>query len=444
MLESGEIVAVVLLSVLVGKFRGERFEIFSPPMIVNMFFVLYYPIRASFLMANTNFVDPHTFVYLNPASNVDYAWAMFYAAIGLVSFHSGYYIWSRQRAVKIVGRQNWSSTRVTRVAICGGAWAFLSAAVTVYAAGGIDGILNNVGRLREVTAGYAYGTIGAAYFSIVAVLLFVDQLLGRRRTGLLVLFGVMSVVYPALMGNRTSMFAVVVSCLASYVFIRGVRSPWKLILAATAIGVVVVPYVVVWGVFRQKNKSVEHISEIASGVLSQDSSVLYAQTIDEFSSLDAFAAVLHGGPSVFPFQYGRTYLDVLLFVVPRAVWPDKPKSFSTAIGDYVTSNGNDVPPGVIGELYINFHVLGVVAGMLLLGGVMREIYQRTRNGGYGELALYAFLVPYFAVFLSRNFLGGGILLLSAVFPMLPAIWYIEGPKHGAPAVRYVVRTGQGA
>ena len=146
-----------------------------------------------------------------------------------------------------------------------------------------------------------------------------------------------------------------------------------------------------------------------------------------FSSVDSFAAMLHGGRKIFPLLYGETYLDVVLFTVPRSIWPDKPAAFSKAVADYVTNNGNDVPPGVIGELYINFHVFGIVGGMFLLGCLMAIIHQRTMVEGAGSRAMYAVFLPYFGVFLTRNFLGGGILLLCSVLPMWPAIRYIRKP-----------------
>jgi hypothetical protein len=171
----------------------------------------------------------------------------------------------------------------------------------------------------------------------------------------------------------------------------------------------------------------------------RDSSILYAQLLDEFSAVDSFAAVLHGGRSTFPLQYGKTYLDVLLFVVPRGIWPNKPTAFSRAVGDYVTGNENDVPPGVIGELFANYHVFGIVAGMFLLGRLMGFVYWRANIGSGGSIAMYAILIPYFGVFLSRNFIGVGVMILTTIGPMWLAVLYIEGKVDKAPKIRQSFR-----
>lgn len=431
LVHTAEIALIVTVSIIIGTVRGDRFALFEPSIVVNVMFLLYYTVRPIYLMTSSGFADPYAFVARNPAVAVDYAWAVGYAVIGLLSFHAGYYTMkSRLREGSRSGEctREWSSRRVSRVVIIGGVWALASAAAGVFAAGGIAGTLANVGRLREVTAGYAYALLGTAFFAIGAVLLLVDHLLGRSRAFWVVCFCLTSVGYSALLGNRTGMLAIALSCFIVYASVRGICSYWRLLGWSMALGIVLVPAIVLWGVAREQNTSITDIVRVTTMLLDQDPHLLYAQTLNEFDAVDSFAAVLHGGPSVFPFQYGRTYLDVLLFLVPRAVWPDKPKAFSTAVGDYVTEDNNDVPPGVIGELYVNFHGFGVVAGMFLLGRLMAFIYQRAVSGSFGTLAMYAFLMPYFGVFLSRNFLGGGVLLLTTVTPMWPAIRYIERPR----------------
>jgi oligosaccharide repeat unit polymerase len=429
LVHAAEIALTVMISILLGKLRGDRLALFEPSMVVNAMFLVYYSVRPIYLMTAGSLTDSEIFAALNPAVAVDYAWAVGYAVLGLLSFHAGY--WTMKSRLCETSRSgecgtHWSSTRVTRVMILGGLWALASLVAGVFAAGGVAGTLANVGRLREVTAGYAYALLGTAFFPIGAIVLLVDHLLGHSRAFWVACFCLMSVGYSALLGNRTGMFAIVVSCIIVYAYIHGIRSYWRSAVWLIAIGLVLVPTIVLWGVAREQSTSFTDVVRIANLVLDQDPRLLYAQTLNEFSAVDSFAAVLHGGPSIFPFQYGKTYLDVLLFLVPRTVWPDKPKAFSTAVGDYVTEDSNDVPPGVIGELYVNFHGFGVVAGMFFLGWLMGFIHHHAVNGSFGALAMYAFLIPYFGVFLSRNFLGGGILLLTTVTPMWPAIRYIEG------------------
>jgi oligosaccharide repeat unit polymerase len=426
-----EIAVIAAASLVFGKARGDRLDLFEPSTVVNVMFLMYYCIRPIYLMSSMSQVTPDIFAARNPANDLDFAWAVGYAGIGLACFHVGYHA-MKTRFRNLPGLQTnlkqWDTRRASRVVFIGGLCAIISAAIAVYAAGGIAGTFAAVGRLREVTAGYAYGLLGASYFPIGVILLVVNHLIGHPRRIWMALFFIMSVVYSAIFGNRTGMFAIVLSCIILYSYIHGIRRPWRFALASAAIAIVIVPVVVFWGFARQFQINISEIPRVVNIMRSENSSLFYSQILGEFDAVDSFAAVLHGGPSVFPFRFGQTYVDVALFIIPRAVWPNKPKAFSTAVGDYVTEDGNDVPPGVIGELYVNFSVLGIVMGMFLLGILMGLVYCRTIGGSPGALAVYAFLIPYFGVFLSRNFVGGGILLLTAVLPMWPAVLYIEGMK----------------
>jgi oligosaccharide repeat unit polymerase len=425
-----EIILIAAISVAVNRLRGWRFDLFEPSTIVNVMFLLYYSVRPIYLMTLVDSTNSSSFVSNNPAMPIDYAWAVGYAEAGLLCFHIGYYTTKCHlpKAFRLQARRFWASRRATRVVVVGGAWAIASTVVGVFAAGGIGATLANVGRLRELTAGWGYATLGTSFFVIGAVVLLVDHLLGTPRIFWIVVFSAFGIGYSAFVGNRTGMFALIMSFIVVYAYVRGIKSYVRFALWLIVVGIILVPTVLFWGVARELNTGVSDIAHTATLMLTKEPRFLYAATLNEFSAVDSFAAVLHGGPTVFPFRYGKTYLDGVLFLVPRAIWPDKPKAFSTAVGDYVTEDGNDVPPGVVGELYANFHVFGIVAGMFLLGRFMAFIHQRVVRGNFGAIAMYALLLPYFGVFLSRNFVGGGILLLTMLLLMWPAVRYIEGLK----------------
>jgi oligosaccharide repeat unit polymerase len=222
------------------------------------------------------------------------------------------------------------------------------------------------------------------------------------------------------------MFAVVLSGLAVYQYAREVRG-LRMAAWAALTGCILVPVIALWGAARLTG--LENMPEIASNLMSRDSQYMYAQVMDEFSTMDSFAAILHGGTRVFPYRYGATYLDAVSFVIPRFMWPEKPKAFSVAVGDYALgplNDGNDIPPGVVGEFYINFGVLGVIAGSLLMGFVMRRFYQRCMQGSIGRIALYGMAIPYYGTFLTRNVLGVGVMITIATIQILVALRYIEG------------------
>jgi hypothetical protein len=84
-------------------------------------------------------------------------------------------------------------------------------------------------------------------------------------------------------------------------------------------------------------------------------------------------------PDVEPFQYGRTYADIPLMLVPRAIWADKPV-FNYMKGEWgryiagVTPETEAVGMGMVAEFYFNFGTVGVIAGMFLFGIFLRGLW----------------------------------------------------------------------
>lgn len=140
--------------------------------------------------------------------------------------------------------------------------------------------------------------------------------------------------------------------------------------------------------------------------LENDSAAGYAlrsaMTIsNRFHGTDSLIACMATVPKYVDYQQGRTlYLLPLTLFVPRAVWPGKPK---IGLGTYFRDNiwkgprSNYETAGQIaitqmGELYINFGVGGILAGMLVLGVIHRFAYSHFREnfpgGNYTSLLFY--------------------------------------------------------
>lgn len=111
--------------------------------------------------------------------------------------------------------------------------------------------------------------------------------------------------------------------------------------------------------------------------------------------------VLEEFPRNHSYMRGRGYLTAILFPIPRAVWPSKPIS----TGNYVSRlwyhtddlpNTLGLPP--MGELYVNFGILGVIVGMFVAGRVVRVMntYLRTHSGNLVLWLAWLLVLPDFA------------------------------------------------
>lgn len=75
-------------------------------------------------------------------------------------------------------------------------------------------------------------------------------------------------------------------------------------------------------------------------------------------------------PSSVPYLWGQSYYRLLFVPIPRSVWPGKPENteriFARALDPALGDTGTTIPPGIVGDQYINFGHLGVL-GMFMFG-----------------------------------------------------------------------------
>ena len=125
-------------------------------------------------------------------------------------------------------------------------------------------------------------------------------------------------------------------------------------------------------------------------------------------------------PDRMEYRYGHTYFVQLVNPVPRALWPGKPTEdagllMARARGE-VTADGEPYltrSPGLVGEMYWNFGVIGILVMSGLLGYVLRS-WDRMLEILPGSF----FLFVVFAAGLAMIFLSGRSLTMSIYYGMI--------------------------
>jgi hypothetical protein len=110
---------------------------------------------------------------------------------------------------------------------------------------------------------------------------------------------------------------------------------------------------------------------------------------------DSFMLILQHTGVTLPFRWGSTLADLGTFWIPRALWLGKPDSFGLEfpalyMPDVRWGSMTYVSTSLPGELYLNFHVAGVLAGSWLLGAAMRTGRVLTTTGP-GGILLYGYM-----------------------------------------------------
>jgi hypothetical protein len=467
-----EIVLLLIMSVAppVWRFRKAGIEAVTEPLcVMSAAFLLYYAFRGLLLLLRHSLSRPDAMLRLNPASNSDLAIALAYVIAGFCMFHIGYKFWNPPARNRRIW-PTWSTKKLEWIAAVALTFAGISTVIAIRVSGGLGSLMTNFGCLRVVTAGYGYALLGLSYWSIAFAFLLWDRL-GRGKNILapLLVLG-MANVCDAFFGNRTGVLATWATGFFIFVYSsRGqkiVRSA-ILCIAVLAGGIgIILPMAHVRQTFclvpastassasassssqtspalskgsrgplsatagdmaSKKTKSMTDMVEANRDYWTTVGSNLALGVLREFVALDSFSTIIAAGPNQFPFRYGGTYVDTVLFVIPRSLWPAKPRSFSFAVGQYLFGLDTDIPPGYIGELYINFHVVGIIVGMYLMGLLLRRVNRWMLSGDPVALAAYSVLAPYLIIFMGRSFIGAGTLMLILSVLMLPVIYFLRRP-----------------
>lgn len=304
----------------------------------------------------------------------------------LVSLVLGYLVpWPRVplHRVPLIGGAGWSESRVDVVA------AVLVAVGLACTALYMDRLDIEIGQLAQLSAkrrlevpdatyGYAamgYHLWGMSLFSFAFYLLVTRLALSRRSLisleGIVTLGAALLAAFPPfLTSSRTGVLLLLVH--AAIIWNHG-RRPLTGRWIAGAVVAALLVFTVMAGL-RVMGRAPER-----SGA-DFDLALLTRAVLANRNWLDITktAHLMEAFPEDIEHLRGTSFVTWAIAPIPRTVWPDKPiVRIGDVLGPVVFEKEHvrsGVPPGFVGELYINFGYFGVIAGMFALGAVLRLLY----------------------------------------------------------------------
>ena len=118
--------------------------------------------------------------------------------------------------------------------------------------------------------------------------------------------------------------------------------------------------------------------------------------LDGFQSLMNVAKAV----SIEGFSFGHGFLTVLLFFVPRSLWPSKAEPTGSLAAEYAHYSFFNISMPFPGELYFNGGYLLVFFGMILIGFAIMYLDKKIFSGG--SLTEFAILLAAFSPILLRG------------------------------------------
>ncbi len=334
--------------------------------------------------------------------------AVVYATIGLVCLAVGYY----SPMSRAFGRLIPHPPLVSRPRVYTGAGLlticslFLLTLLTAQAGGVLAFVLLGYGSSAE-TFGRGYLAIGFPWLFVANMLLLYRYTVYRKRVDLVlfILALAANVLIQAFLGNRSTIMYMGLT-VGFYVHYAVKPLTFKVILPVGVIGFLALN---IFGYIRgSKYESFADFTSRTSEVATRISANgdlqrgwVYTLTTGEFVvPFETLPEMIRSVGTTIPPRLGLTFLQTPLFVVPSALFPDRPLPLSNWYMAQFYGSGFGLNEGrafyCMAEGYLNFGPAGIVVLMLVWGvfwGGVRY-YIRTARGNPGSALLAALSVAF--------------------------------------------------
>ena len=137
--------------------------------------------------------------------------------------------------------------------------------------------------------------------------------------------------------------------------------------------------------------------------------------------LSKTAHIFNSVPEEMPFMYGSSFMNILYAPIPRTMWKEKPDIqiglvVASDIYDIPRAHQTAIPPGLMGEMYMNFGVLGIIFGVFLYGYSMRWAWSLAKRPNFKQKPMVVLL--YVMILLPGTFYLLGASIQQASIRML--------------------------
>ncbi len=169
---------------------------------------------------------------------------------------------------------------------------------------------------------------------------------------------------------------------------------------------------------------VRRIGQIGEGMSFRDAAMALLDNVfarPYFLTIDKTGLIVERVTEGGLYMFGESISSILFAPIPRELWPDKP---DLRVGPHVadvifgSDSRSGIPPGLIGEFFLNFGWIGIVGGMFAFGVVARlafNRFQRYRGSQPDERVLYGIFAVSFLLVALVTDVNGGLLRYAKLF-----------------------------
>ena len=278
----------------------------------------------------------------------------------------------------------------------------------------------------------SYYRWAASFTQIVSYVLFAWAITTKLSRGHKVVTGIaisipifLSLVTPFINSSRFPIVFFMLECMVIlYCLKDNVFSKRWLTFQLTGVAVVVLLFSLILALRRDSNNAGTGVGTITAFDI-----VEHVIGDPYLADVTKTAHIIRAVPDRVPYQLGSSYAALFVAPIPRDLWPAKP---SIGAGPFVGTHiygykHTGVPPGLIGEAYLNFGLIGMMFVPFVYGWMVRwsyEILVPSLRLQAGAIA-YAICFRFYVAALGMDFAVGLIQCMSEMLPALAIIFIVQ-------------------
>ena len=418
-------IVLSLMSPLAFRAAQGRLDLFEPLVLANIALGIMFFMRPLAILITGNTV--HLGYDVLPTFNE----ALVVSLVGIVFFQLGYFSrWGAAWARRLRPPSNFHPRRAVRAG-----WLFFILGTLLFgaflaSAGGIGRVLFYLLEGRQASnndlyissTGYLYN--GISLWVATALIFFVSATAGRRR-GYTIPFLVITVlllIFYGAQGTRSQMLPLVLAVPVFWCLWKIRRPKLHTLLVVSLIGFALLGWMREIRDVGQREDMLHKLASALGAPLREARDILTGADTDMFDSLANALVVV---PEQLPFQHGATITDILIRIVPRPLWPDKPLESNDALVDVlwpVHHSKSRAGPAfsLMGPFYADSGIITVALGMFLAGALLATLWcwlQRYHTNVIAQM-IYSMGLP-FVVILMRGTIPDT--LARMLFMLIPLV-----------------------
>jgi len=396
------LILFILATPIIISIIRKKFNPFSPIVIVNLLYFLYFvfaPVN-DLLTDNTIFFGHD----IAPAISLGFI----YVALGLVSIIIGYYLSFGKTVAKSIPSPKINHKLSIYYAIALGVFAFILLSFWIRGGGsnwiryltfnqlGSSAIAEYDGFGSSSFRNYLGCTIDWFIASFVILYAFI-----KRKRKILWCFFIAILIIFCTIGFRFRILILVLAPLV-YHFLKVKRRniTFRFIVIVIIIIFLIVSILgAVRGGFRGGEMALYPLTFYSAWNAFTSSLAVY----------QPFLVMIKTIPKIHDYYWGSSYTYIFLQPIPRALWPDRPEAPQHVIIRTIFGSNEPVKSGVafvnIGEFYANFGLAGIILGMFFFGIILRILFEYLRCYPENEWVriLYSITLPFLIQIVSRGY-----------------------------------------